>query len=242
MQNPTPTPPRARGGAKGERGYAKGYTGMPDRKKQAPWHSPPDAWDATKPLARHMRREPTAAERVLWDELRAHRFLGLGFRRQHSLDWFVADFYCPEARQVIEVDGGGHDAQQEQDAWRDANVAALNLQVLRFRNEEVLHALPVVLGKIAEALGCPTDVLPHEPTSLPLSARGEGARGRGSRSARGEAERARARQEGKLFQDRPSRVLSPPLRARGGARGRGSREGAIAYELEMRTNDRAGYP
>ena len=174
MQNPTPPPSPRAGRGEGGIGCAEGHTGMPNRKNQAPWHSPPDAWDATKPLARQMRREPTPAERVLWNELRAHRFLGLGFRRQHSLDWFVADFYCAEERLVIEVDGGGHDAQQEQDAWREANLGALSLRVLRFRNEEVLHALPAVLGKIAEAVRCSSGLCRHDPTRPPSPRAGRG--------------------------------------------------------------------
>jgi very-short-patch-repair endonuclease len=157
---------------------------MPKRKSLTAWHSPPEAWDAVKPLARQMRREPTAAERLLWSRLRAHRFLGLGFRRQHALDWFVADFYCAEARLVIELDGEGHDAQKEQDAWRDANLAALDLRVLRFRNEEVLRALPVVLGKIAEAVRSPVGVSQQNPTPLPSPRAGRGKGGGVPRAGR----------------------------------------------------------
>jgi 5-methyltetrahydrofolate--homocysteine methyltransferase len=104
-----------------------------------------------KPLARRMRREPTTAEDLLWDQLRAHS-LGFRFQRQHTLDWFVADFYCAKARLVIELDGSAHEDQQEQDAWRDANLAGMGFRVLRFRNEEVLRSLPDVLRKIGEEL------------------------------------------------------------------------------------------
>jgi len=124
----------------------------PTKAGQPPWHSPPEAWDAVKPLAREMRHEPTPAEQMLWDHLHARRFAGFRFRRQHALDWFVVDFYCPKARLVIELDGAGHDTQREQDAWRDATLAGMGLRVLRFGNDEVLASLPEVLRQIAEEL------------------------------------------------------------------------------------------
>ena len=60
-----------------------------------------------------MRRNPTDAERALWLLLRSRRLVGYKFRRQHSLGSYVADFYCPTARLVIEVDGG----QNEKGTW-----------------------------------------------------------------------------------------------------------------------------
>jgi len=98
--------------------------------------------------AREMRREPTRAEDVLWEALRARRLDGLRFRRQHPVENFVLDFYCPIAKLVIEVDGGVHDQQQERDEGREAHVAAYGYHTLRFRNEEVLHDLPSVLARI----------------------------------------------------------------------------------------------
>ena len=119
---------------------------------RSPWHCAPGAWGKLKPAAREMRRLPTPAEERLWEHLRGHRFEGFGFRRQHALYWFVADFYCAKARLIIELDGAVHDSRQEQDAWRDTYLRGLGLKVLRFRNEDVMEFLPRVLDRIGAEL------------------------------------------------------------------------------------------
>src|SRR6266850_1379197 len=58
--------------------------------------------------ARHLRRNATRYERILWRHLRNRKFDNWKFRRQHPVDRYILDFYCPEARIAIELDGGGH--------------------------------------------------------------------------------------------------------------------------------------
>lgn len=58
--------------------------------------------------ARRMRSAMTEAELKLWNELRAHRLMGLGFRRQVPIGRFIADFACPEHKLIVEVDGSQH--------------------------------------------------------------------------------------------------------------------------------------
>ncbi len=99
--------------------------------------------------AREMRKEPTRAEDVLWEALRGRRLDGLRFRRQHPVERFALDFYCPIAKLAVEVDGDVHDQQRERDEERDAHIAAFGYHTLRFRNEEVLHDLPAVLARIS---------------------------------------------------------------------------------------------
>jgi len=55
-----------------------------------------------------MRKAMTDAELKLWNELRAHRLMGMGFRRQLPIAGYVVDFACPEHKIVVEVDGSGH--------------------------------------------------------------------------------------------------------------------------------------
>lgn len=85
---------------------------------------------------------------------------------------YVLDFYCPKAHLVIEVDGGIHDHQLDEDAARTAYLAELGLRVLRFRNEEVLHRLGDMLQRIAAAataaIATRTPRSPDSP-SLPIS-------------------------------------------------------------------------
>ena len=101
--------------------------------------------------ARALRQEMTRAEKALWQELRANR-LGVHFRRQQIIAGFIVDFYCHKSALVIEVDGDIHDLQQEDDARREDVLREMGLKVVRFRNDEVIQNLPVVLRKISELL------------------------------------------------------------------------------------------
>jgi very-short-patch-repair endonuclease len=115
--------------------------------------------------AKDMRRAPTDAERVLWQHLRAARFDGLKFRRQHLIPPYVTDFYCHAAKLVIELDGSQHD--EDMDAARTRFLESKGLRVLRFWDNQVLAETEAVLEAIWNALGPP----PLSPTPLPV---GEG--------------------------------------------------------------------
>ncbi|HEX8209630.1 MAG TPA: endonuclease domain-containing protein [Longimicrobium sp.] len=95
--------------------------------------------------ARAMRKDPTPAERVLWNELRDNRFCDVPFRRQHPVDRFVLDFYCASRKLAIEVDGEIHEHQREHDEERTNALAARGIRVIRFRNEDVLDRIDQVL-------------------------------------------------------------------------------------------------
>ncbi len=95
-----------------------------------------------------LRREMTPAERILWQQLRRNQLNGLHFRRQQIIDGFIADFYCHAAGLVIELDGGIHRQRADYDAERDKVIAARDLRVLRFKNEEILRDLKGVLARI----------------------------------------------------------------------------------------------
>ena len=92
-----------------------------------------------------MRRNPTKAEAHLWRVLR-RKATGARFHRQSVLRGYIADFYCPAARLVVEADGRGHLAGK--DAIRDRNLARIGLKTLRFSNVEILSKTVQVLGEI----------------------------------------------------------------------------------------------
>ncbi|HEY9879361.1 MAG TPA: DUF559 domain-containing protein [Leptolyngbyaceae cyanobacterium] len=100
--------------------------------------------------ARELRKNQTPAEEVLWQCLRNRQLGGLKFRRQHNIGQYIADFYCHQARLVIEVDGEVHNTQRERDADRDQWMINNGFSVLRFRNDEVFNNLPIVLAKILQ--------------------------------------------------------------------------------------------
>jgi very-short-patch-repair endonuclease len=110
---------------------------------------PYDLWEKLLPLAREMRIHPTPAEDALWQHLRRKQINGMRFRRQYPIGQFIVDFYCPEQRLVIEVDGDIHLYTVEEDALRQDFIECLGYHVLRFTNEQVFHHLPDVLKQIA---------------------------------------------------------------------------------------------
>jgi very-short-patch-repair endonuclease len=65
--------------------------------------------------ARMLRENMTQTEKLLWERLKGKQILGLRFRRQHPIFIFIADFYCHEARLVVEIDGEIHNQQLEYD-------------------------------------------------------------------------------------------------------------------------------
>ncbi len=97
-----------------------------------------------------MRKNPTEAERTLWDALRGRQINNFAFRRQHPFGPFIVDFYCPSLKLVIEVDGDYHNdpSQQLKDTHRDSHLAHLGLRVLRFHNTQILSDLPSVISAI----------------------------------------------------------------------------------------------
>jgi len=101
--------------------------------------------------ARALRKAPTPAERVLWRML-ARDQLGVRFRRQHPIGPYIADFYCPAHRLVIELDGGQHNGSPH-DERRDAWFAKAGYRVLRFWNRDVFTEADGVGRRICLALG-----------------------------------------------------------------------------------------
>ena len=107
--------------------------------------------------ARGLRREITRAERKLWNVLRRDQLEALHFRRQHSIGPYVLDFYCPEIRSALELDGGqrGFDHTRARDRRRTKWLASKGITVLRFWNNDVIENLEGVwseIVRIAESL------------------------------------------------------------------------------------------
>ena len=109
---------------------------------------------ALKDSARDQRQDGTQAEYLLWQLLRKRQLYGFKFRRQHQYGDYILDFYCDEARLAVECDGAVHNSneQWQHDQKRDAYITSQGLLVLRFTNQQVLHATSDVLDKIAKHL------------------------------------------------------------------------------------------
>lgn len=116
-----------------------------------------------KDRAKRLRNKMTPSEVILWHNLRKKKLGGTIFRRQHPIKKFIVDFYCHQARLVVEIDGGIHDhvENQEYDGNRTFELEQLGLKVIRFKNEEVEKEINKVLTTLEGII--------KERTTLPKS-------------------------------------------------------------------------
>jgi very-short-patch-repair endonuclease len=101
--------------------------------------------------AHTMRQAPTESEARLWRALRSSQ-LGVAFRRQVPLLGFIADFYAPSVRLVVEVDGGYHVRRVTADARRDRELIRAGYRVVRLQAAVVLRDLPTAVLAVRHAL------------------------------------------------------------------------------------------
>ena len=101
---------------------------------------------------KQLRNNATHAEKMLWYELKNSQLSGRKFRRQHSVGNYILDFYCPQERLAIELDGGfhEHDEQKDYDQKRTEFLSGLKITVIRFKNTDVLFERDNVVKKILE--------------------------------------------------------------------------------------------
>ena len=97
-----------------------------------------------------LRNNSTSAEATLWDFLKNSQLEGRKFRRQHSIENYILDFYCPAEKINVELDGAGHYTNEgsEKDKIRDEFLANLGIRVLRFENRDIFENINKVLELI----------------------------------------------------------------------------------------------
>lgn len=131
-----------------------------------------------KELARKLRNNSTKAEIRLWRYLRGKQVRGLDFHRQKPLGDFIADFYCPEIKLVIEVDGYTHRFQDtiRKDKGKEDYLKKCDIVVMRFKDDEVMNDIKSVISRI-EQFGSESQNRARRESSntplVPLSERGE---------------------------------------------------------------------
>ena len=121
-----------------------------------------------KQTVRGLRRNQTESEAILWETVRNRKISGKKFLRQHPIvfKWegrkrfIVTDFYCHEAKLIVEIDGGIHEKQKEYDALRDFVVKSLGFRVIRFKNEIVFNDLMSIIEILRMEINSP----PHPPS------------------------------------------------------------------------------
>jgi very-short-patch-repair endonuclease len=154
-----PLPPGERVDSRSERGE-----GLPRRGKTP---------DLFLERARIARSEPTEAESHLWNQLRAGRMDGWKFRRQVPMGPYRADFTCPKAKLIIELDGSQHGDTVARDERRTAFLEREGYRVIRFWNNDVLARTGAVLEAILAELADPLPARPRPSRPSPLQGEGE---------------------------------------------------------------------
>ena len=103
---------------------------------------------------RILRNNMTRPELLLWTKLKNKQMDGYRLRRQFSIGRYVADFYCPELKLVIEIDGPNHNTKEniEYDRERDLFMHSLDINIIRISNSQILdnidEAIVIIKTKI----------------------------------------------------------------------------------------------
>src|SRR5271166_6093090 len=102
--------------------------------------------------SRELRQAQTLVERRAWYLLRNRNVAGLKFRRQQPIDRYTVDFYCPEIRLALELDGGVYSqpSQLKRDKVKDEHLRGLGIQVVRIPNGLVMEDPEGFIRKILE--------------------------------------------------------------------------------------------
>lgn len=102
-------------------------------------------------LRKELRNHSTLAEATLWKMLKGAQIDNLKFRRQHSVGPYILDFYCPQIKLAIELDGEIHNRQADYDQQRTYFLNKVKgIEVLRFENRMALEEPERILKEIEE--------------------------------------------------------------------------------------------
>ena len=103
-----------------------------------------------KGTRKYLRENATDAEKELWKYLKGKGLSGRKFRRQHSIGYYIVDFYCPGEKLIIELDGKIHLRPEVKINDKDRNewLDELGLKIIRFKNEEIFSDINRVLKVI----------------------------------------------------------------------------------------------
>jgi very-short-patch-repair endonuclease len=103
---------------------------------------------------RGLRNNSTRAEVQFWNAVKGRQVLGMQFRRQYNIGRYIADFYIPQLKLVIEIDGDIHftPEAQEYDKVRSESFASINILTIRFTNDEVFGDLEGVLERLRKVI------------------------------------------------------------------------------------------
>ena len=142
--------PRVKGRALTPQDDDKRLGEQPSRGRSKDWNISAERLAELHARAAEMRLNPTEPEKRLWRYLSNSQLEGQKFRRQSVIGNYFADFACPAASLIVEVDGDTHDVAK--DRVRDDKLAEFGFRVVRVTNHDVMTNMDGVRAYIAEAL------------------------------------------------------------------------------------------
>lgn len=108
-----------------------------------------------KTKARQLRKQGVSiAERALWSRLLRKKQTGFKFLRQRAIGNYIVDFFCPDLKLIIEVDGNSHNTKGASDALRQSYLEDRGFTVIRFTEDEVLNHLENVKLRLSHSIFC----------------------------------------------------------------------------------------
>lgn len=108
---------------------------------------------------RSLRKNMPPAEVILWSKLRGKGIQGYKFRRQYSIGKYVVDFYCPQIKLAVELDGESHfiEGAEKRDQEPQKMIESCGVRFLRFTNRDVYERLEGVVEEILKRMAGPPD-------------------------------------------------------------------------------------
>ncbi len=135
---------------------------------------------STKKFAKNLRNNTTPQEKKLWQYLRKSQLLGYKFRRQQPIGHYIADFFCPELRLIIELDGGQHNEIKniEYDKQREKFLKQQNFNIIRIWNNDIDNNIDGVIeyirSEMQKLVKQPKWIYPTPESKIPTLPQGEG--------------------------------------------------------------------
>ena len=101
-------------------------------------------------MRQYLRNSAPDAEKILWSKLKGRQIVRYKFRRQQGIESYVVDFYCPESKLAIEIDGATHSTKKQiqHDQEKEKCLKRHEIQLLRFTNNDVYQNLEGVLTTV----------------------------------------------------------------------------------------------
>jgi len=87
----------------------------------------------------------TRGEIILWNKLKRNQMMDFDFHRQKPIGNYIVDFFCPDLKLIIEIDGPSHEGKEIYDKKREKYLCSLGFNILRFTEKQVYYSLSSIL-------------------------------------------------------------------------------------------------